>query len=249
LKARTFAWDYAGHWPICPSIYFAGVKAATAIVASSLDAKEACDMGSIISSSAPRQGQSGFFDGQLLIAMPGMLDDRFARAVIYVCAHSEEGAMGIIVNRPAETVDFSQLLVQLNVIAPDEAIRLPAGASSVPVLNGGPVDTSRGFVLHSNDYSIENSTLPIRGGVSLTATIDILRAIARGSGPGRALLALGYAGWAAGQLEAEMGHNGWLNCPADHALIFDSALDSKYERAFRQAGIDLGQLSSDAGNA
>ncbi|MGH6842390.1 MAG: YqgE/AlgH family protein, partial [Methylocella sp.] len=107
-------------------------------------------MGSKISPAAQRQSQGGFLDGQLLIAMPGMLDDRFARSVIYVCAHSEEGAMGIIVNRPAETVDFSQLLVQLNVIAPDEAIRLPAEASSVPVLNGGPVDTSRGFVLHSN---------------------------------------------------------------------------------------------------
>jgi putative transcriptional regulator len=232
-----------------PLIYFAGVKAATAIVSISVDSDEARDMGSIISPAAPRPSESGFFDGQLLIAMPGMLDDRFARSVIYICAHSEEGAMGIIVNRPAERVDFPQLLVQLNVIGPDEAIRLPAEASSVLVLNGGPVDTSRGFVLHSNDYSIDNSTLSIGGGVSLTATIDILRAIARGSGPGRALLALGYAGWAAGQLEAEMGHNGWLNCPADPSLIFDSALDSKYERAFRKAGIDLGQLSSDAGNA
>jgi putative transcriptional regulator len=234
---------------MCPSIYFAGVKAATAIVSSSFDSYRACNMGSKISPSASRQSQSGFFDGQLLIAMPGMLDDRFARAVIYVCAHSEEGAMGIIVNRPAERVDFPQLLVQLKVIGPDEAIRLPAEASSLLVLSGGPVDTSRGFVLHSNDFSIDNSTLPIGGGVSLTATIDILRAIARGSGPGRALLALGYAGWAAGQLEAEMQHNGWLNCPADPSLIFDSALDSKYERAFRKAGIDLGQLSSDAGNA
>jgi putative transcriptional regulator len=206
-------------------------------------------MGSIISPPASQKGESGFFDGQLLIAMPGMLDDRFARAVIYVCAHSEEGAMGIVVNRPAERVDFRQLLVQLKVIGPEEAIRLPAEASSVPVLNGGPVDASRGFVLHSNDFSIDNSTLSIGGGVSLTATIDILRAIARGAGPGRALVALGYAGWAAGQLEAEIQHNGWLNCPADPSLIFDSALDLKYERAFRMAGIDLAQLSSDAGNA
>jgi putative transcriptional regulator len=232
-----------------PSIYFVGVQPATGIVSISFDFSEARDMGSIISPTASRQSQSGFLDGQLLIAMPGMLDDRFARSVIYVCAHSEEGAMGIIVNRPAERVDFPELLVQLKVIGPDEAIRLPAKASSMLVLNGGPVDTSRGFVLHSNDFSIENSTLPIGGGVSLTATIDILRAIARGSGPGRALLALGYAGWAAGQLEAEMQHNGWLNCPADPSLIFDSALDSKYERAFRKAGIDLGQLSSEAGSA
>src|SRR2546421_12049659 len=162
---------------------------------------------------------SGFLDGQLLIAMPGIVDDRFARSVIYVCAHSEEGAMGIIVNRPAERVDFPQLLVQLKVIGPDEAIRLPAEASSMLVLSGGPVDSSRGFVLHSNDFSIDNSTLPIGGGVSLTATIDILRAIARVSGPGRALLALGYAGWAAGQLEVEMLLKGWIYCPAELSLI------------------------------
>ena len=206
-------------------------------------------MGSIKLPTPSPQSPSGFLDGQLLIAMPGIVDDRFARSVIYVCAHSEEGAMGIIVNRPAERVDFPQLLVQLKVIGPDEAIRLPAEASSLLVLNGGPVDTSRGFVLHSNDFSIDNSTLLIGGGVSLTATIDILRAIASGSGPGQAVLALGYAGWAAGQLEAEIQQNGWLNCPADPSLIFDSALDSKYERAMRRAGIDIGRLSSGAGHA
>jgi putative transcriptional regulator len=135
------------------------------------------------------------------------------------------------------------------VIGPDEAIRLPAEASSVQVLNGGPVDSSRGFVLHSNDFSIDNSTLSIGGGVSLTATIDILRAIASGSGPDQALLALGYAGWSAGQLESEMQQNGWLTCPADPGLIFDSALSSKYERALRKVGIDPGRLSSDAGHA
>jgi putative transcriptional regulator len=206
-------------------------------------------MGSRASPTPSPPSQGGFLDGQFLIAMPGILDDRFARSVIYVCAHSEEGAMGIIVNRPAERLDFPQLLVQLKVIGPEEAIRLPAEASSLPVLNGGPVDTSRGFVLHSNDFCIDNSTLPIGGGVSLTATTDILRAIASGSGPGRAVLALGYAGWAAGQLEAEIQQNGWLNCPADPSLIFDSALDSKYERAMRRAGIDIGRLASGAGHA
>ena len=198
---------------------------------------------------ASRKARKAFLDGQLLIAMPGMLDDRFARSVIYICAHSEEGAMGIVVNRAAEKVDFAQLLVQLKVIGEEEAIRLPAEASSFLVLNGGPVDTSRGFVLHTNDFSIANSTLPIGGGVSLTTTVDILRAIAQGAGPGQALLALGYAGWSAGQLEAEMQHNGWLNCPADPSLIFDTALSSKYERAMRKAGIDLGHLSSDVGHA
>lgn len=206
-------------------------------------------MGSIVRPTAPQEGQSGFLDGQLLIAMPGIADDRFVRSVIYVCAHSEEGAMGIVVNCPAQRVDFPQLLVQLKVIGPDEAIRLPAEASSVQVLNGGPVDSSRGFVLHSNDFSIDNSTLSIGGGVSLTATIDILRAIASGSGPDQALLALGYAGWSAGQLESEMQQNGWLTCPADPGLIFDSALSSKYERALRKVGIDPGRLSSDAGHA
>ena len=183
----------------------------------------------------PREGSQhehgGFLDGQLLVAMPGMPDNRFARSVIYLCAHSEEGAMGIIVNRPARKVVFSELLVQLDVIKPDEAIRLPAQAESVQVLKGGPVETGRGFVLHSNDFFIDNSTLPIDGGVSLTATVDILRAIAQGAGPDRALLALGYAGWSAGQLEAELQENGWLNIPADPALIFDDALGSKYERA------------------
>jgi putative transcriptional regulator len=206
-------------------------------------------MGSINSPRPPQQGKGGFLDGQLLIAMPGMLDDRFSRAVIYVCAHSDEGAMGIVVNRPAERVDFPQLLVQLKVIGPDEAIQLPEEASSVLVLDGGPVDTGRGFVLHSNDFSIANSTLPIGGGVSLTATVDILQAIARGSGPDQAVLALGYAGWAAGQLEAEILHNGWLSCPADPSLIFNTPLNLKYERALRKAGIDLGRLSSDAGHA
>jgi putative transcriptional regulator len=190
-----------------------------------------------------------FLDGQLLVAMPGMPDQRFARSVIYVCAHSEEGAMGIIVNRPARKVTFSELLIQLEVIRPDEAIRLPAQAEAVQVLKGGPVETGRGFVLHSNDFFIDNSTLPIDSAVSLTATIDILRAIARGDGPDRAILALGYAGWSAGQLEAELQENGLLNIPADASLIVDEALGSKYERALHKVGIDLGRLSSDLGHA
>jgi putative transcriptional regulator len=206
-------------------------------------------MDSMTTTEPRRQSSSAFLDGQLLVAMPGMPDSRFARSVIYLCAHSEEGAMGIVVNQAARKVNFSELLVQLDVIAPDEAIRLPAQAESVQVLKGGPVETGRGFVLHSNDFFIDNSTLPIDEGVSLTATIDILRAIANGKGPDRALLALGYAGWSAGQLETEMQHNGWLTCPADPALIFDTALGSKYERALQKLGIDLGRLSSDSGHA
>ena len=192
---------------------------------------------------------SSFLDGQMLVAMPGMGDNRFARAVIYLCAHSEDGAMGIIVNQPASKVSFPELLVQLEVIAPEELIRLPKRAEAVRVLKGGPVETGRGFVLHSADYFIDNSTLPIDDGVSLTATVDILRAIAKGAGPDRAILALGYAGWAAGQLETEIQHNGWLNCPADPALVFDTPIELKYERALRRIGIDPGHLSAAAGHA
>src|SRR5262249_48347385 len=169
--------------------------------------------------SAKSQGRKslkrGFLDGQMLIAMPSMGDERFARSVIYVCAHSTEGAMGIIVNQPAAHISFSDLLVQLNVIPAADLIRLPARAEGVKVLKGGPVDTQRGFVLHSSDFFIENSTLPIDEGVCLTATLDILKAIAGGQGPHSAILALGYAGWAPGQLENEIQHNGWLHCAAD----------------------------------
>ena len=190
-----------------------------------------------------------YLDGQLLVAMPGMADARFERAVIYVCAHSADGAMGIILNQPARKVTFSELLVQLDVIAEDDAIRLPPRVGSVPVIKGGPVETGRGFVLHSADYFVDGSTLPIDNGISLTATIDILRAIAAGNGPDRAILALGYAGWSAGQLETEIQGNGWLNCPADQAIVFDEALETKYDRAFRQIGIDPAMLSPDAGHA
>ena len=191
----------------------------------------------------------GFLDGQMLIAMPSMGDDRFARSVIYVCAHSTEGAMGIIVNQPAAHISFSDLLVQLEVIPAAELIQLPKRAEGVRVLKGGPVDTQRGFVLHSSDFFIENSTLPIDEGICLTATLDILKAIARGEGPRSAILALGYAGWAPGQLEEEIQHNGWLHCAADPELIFGQDTGGKYERALKKIGIDLGMLSSEAGHA
>jgi putative transcriptional regulator len=190
-----------------------------------------------------------FLDGQMLVAMPGMADARFARSVIYICAHSEKGAMGIVVNQPARVKSFPDLLVQLQVIAPEERISLPSAADAIQVLSGGPVQTDRGFVLHSADFFIDNSTLPIDEGVSLTATVDILRAIASGEGPDKALLALGYAGWDAGQLESEIQQNGWVNCPADPALLFDRDLDSKYVRALRSIGIDLERLSASAGHA
>ena len=198
---------------------------------------------------SPEKGGRGYLDGQMLIAMPSMRDERFSRSVIYICAHSSEGAMGIIVNQLAVNVNFPDLLVQLEVIPAADLIQLPQRAGTVKVLKGGPVETGRGFVLHSADFFIENSTLPIDEGVCLTATLDILKAIARGDGPASALLALGYAGWAPGQLESEIQENGWLHCSADPELIFGPDIESKYEKALKKIGIDLGMLSSEAGHA
>lgn len=190
-----------------------------------------------------------YLDGQCLIAMPGMADTRFSRSVVYVCAHSEDGAMGIIVNKPAADTRFPDLLVQLDVIPPEELIRLPSQAEKLQVLRGGPVETKRGFVLHTADFFLESATLPIDDGICLTATLDILRAIAIGSGPENAVLALGYAGWGAGQLESEIQANGWLHCAADPALLFDDGIDTKYNRALGKIGIDPAFLSSEAGHA
>ena len=190
-----------------------------------------------------------FLDGQMLVAMPSMRDERFARAVIYLCAHSSEGAMGIIVNQPASHISFTDLLVQLDVVPQEERIHLPVSAGGVAVLKGGPVETGRGFVLHSADFFIQDSTLPIDEGICLTATLDILKAIAAGDGPTSAVLALGYAGWAPGQLENEIQQNGWLHCPADRALVFGTDAGAKYDLALRKIGIDPGMLSSESGHA
>src|ERR1044071_2504908 len=191
----------------------------------------------------------GYLDGQMLIAMPTMRDERFARSLIYVCAPPSEGWMGIVVNQPAPNIRFSELLVQLEVIPAAELIQLPPRAGVIKVLKGGPVETGRGFVLHSSDFFIENSTLPIDDGICLTATLDILKAIARGKGPESAVLALGYAGWAPGELETQIHENGWLHCPADLELIFGRDIEHKYELALKKLGIDLGMLSSEAGHA
>src|SRR5579883_1504559 len=202
-----------------------------------------------LSRSASGKRGRGYLDGQMLIAMPAMLDERFARSLIYVCAHSSEGAMGIVVNHPAPNVSFSDLLVKLDVIPASDRIQLPRRADGVKVMRGGPVETERGSVLHSSDFFIENSTLPIDDGICLTATIDSLKAIARGDGPASAILALGYAGLAPGQLETEIQGNGWLHCAADPELIFGPDIGGKYEKALKKIGIDLGMLSSEAGHA
>src|SRR6202521_1160018 len=189
--------------------------------------------------SAAKRGR-GYLDGQMLIAMPAMSDERFSRSLIYICAHSSEGAMGIVVNHPAPNINFSDLLVKLNVIPSADVIQLPGRAGVVKVMRGGPVETERGFVLHSADFFIQNSTLPIDNGICLTATIDILKAIARGDGPVSAILALGYAGWAPGQLETEIQGNGWLHCSADPDLVFGADVGGKYDQALKKIGIGLG---------
>ncbi|MFK0331481.1 YqgE/AlgH family protein [Rhizobium sp. NPDC090275] len=191
--------------------------------------------------------ERGFFDGQFLIAMPGVSDSNFARTVIYVCAHSDAGAMGFIINRSQE-LSFTDVLMHLDMIKSDEAILMPPPSGDLSIQTGGPVESGRGFVLHSDDYLCDSS-IPVSDDICMTATLDIIRAIAKGEGPKRATMLLGYAGWGAGQLEAEIASNGWLNCPANDALIFDPHLDDKYERALAGMGISAAMLSTEAGHA
>lgn len=193
--------------------------------------------------------KSSFLDGQMLIAMPGMSDPRFDRSVIFMCAHSDNGAMGIIVNKRAPMISFSELLERLDIMPQESRIKLPDDVQSMLVQFGGPVEPGRGFVLHTSDYFSADTSLPIDERVALTATLDILRAIAGGQGPRRSLLALGYAGWAPGQLEDEIQRNGWLSCAADEELLFGSDLDSKYLGALHKIGVDPAMLSSQAGHA
>ena len=185
--------------------------------------------------------KSSYFEGQMLVAMPQMSDTRFSRTVIYLCAHSADGAMGLVVNRLIESITFPDLLEQLNVDT------VPA-VDQIRVHFGGPVESGRGFVLHSDDY-MQDTTLMIQEGVALTATLDVLRAMADGTGPRRSMLALGYAGWAPGQLDAEIQANGWLNVSADQDLIFGSNLDGKWNLALDKLGINLSALSGVAGRA
>ncbi len=193
--------------------------------------------------------EGGYLDGQVLIAMPGMEDPRFARSVVYLCAHSAEGAMGLVINQPRDDVDLPQLLVQLSIIDADDTIRLPASAERLSVMHGGPVEGDRGFVLHSADYFVGNATLPINQDVCMTATLDILRAIATGRGPRRSLLALGYANWGPGQLDDELQHNGWLTCAADAKLLFDAPVARRYDMALARLGVTVTSLSRHSGHA
>ena len=179
--------------------------------------------------------------GKLLLAMPMMQDPRFTETVIYMCAHSAEGAMGLVVNRALENLTFPDLLEQLG-------IHGGGGGDSIRIHAGGPVESGRGFVLHTPDYAQEG-TLVVDDDVALTATIDILKAIAEGRGPQRSLLALGYAGWGPGQLDDEIRRNGWLHVAADADLVFGADLETKWERAMHKLGIDPRMLTTDAGTA
>jgi putative transcriptional regulator len=192
-------------------------------------------------SSTSDKTESGYLTGQLLIAMPQMTDPRFERSVIYICAHTADGAMGLVVNREIEALTFPDLLTQLNIDA--EVVD-----DKIQILFGGPVETGRGFVLHSSDY-VQNTTMLVDKRVGLTATMEVLKDIASGKGPRLNILALGYAGWGPGQLDAEIHANGWLSVPADDGLVFDPDLDKKWERALAKIGVDFSMLSGDAGHA
>jgi putative transcriptional regulator len=180
--------------------------------------------------------------GQLLVAMPQMLDQRFARSVVYLCAHGDDsGAMGLVINKLLDSLTMGELFAKLD-IAPSRTV------GSRPVHFGGPVEIGRGFVLHTSDYN-EAATLLVDGNIAVTATLEILRAIGKGQGPRHSLFALGYAGWAPGQLDAEIQANGWLSVAADDDIVFDPDQDGKWRRALAKLGIDLSMLSTDAGHA
>ncbi|MEO0388164.1 MAG: YqgE/AlgH family protein [Pseudomonadota bacterium] len=183
-----------------------------------------------------------FLTGKLLIAMPGMGDHRFERAVIFICAHSRDGAMGLVINKPAPDLRFADLLEQL------EIDRSPL-APDTKIFFGGPVEHGRGFVLHTRDYTLPDSTMTVTDRFGMTATLDVLRDLADGVGPRSALLALGYAGWGPGQLESELQDNGWLTGDADETIVFETSTAARWTEAVTRIGIDPRLLSADGGRA
>lgn len=205
--------------------------------------------------------------GQLLLAMPSMPDDLFHQSIIYICAHSEEGAMGLVVNKVHDELAFGDLLTELSILPPPNTgpntgpdSSLEPGTDNadqivvrnkdgkVQLINGGPVEQHRGFVLHSNDYLL-SGTMPVGSHIGLTSTSDVLHHIYDGTGPSRALVAMGYSGWGAGQLEEEISQNGWLVAPCDSELLFSVPLGKRYEECLKKIGVDIGQLSCDIGHA
>ncbi|SHH52937.1 YqgE/AlgH family protein [Marivita hallyeonensis] len=180
--------------------------------------------------------------GQLLIAMPGMPDPRFEHSLIYMCAHSDDGAMGLIVNKPSADVTFDNLADQLSLERAPEV-------KDLRIHFGGPVELGRGFVLHSPDFRSEMTTLNVDDDFAMTATLDVLENIAKGTGPNRHLIVLGYAGWGPGQLEDEIAANGWLTCDASTEIVFDTADQDKWEAALGSLGVSPLALSADGGRA
>lgn len=187
--------------------------------------------------------------GQFLVAMPQMGDNRFREAVIYVVGHGDEGAMGLVVNQSHENMRFGDILEELQLGRKEDIIRLPERVRQREVLRGGPVQKSRGFVLHSSDYSRDGNSYAVSDGISLTATLDVLKAMAFNNTPADALFALGYCGWAAGQLENELKGNGWLTVPFTRSLMFETPLEQRYAAALGSLGITRASLSSTAGRA
>jgi putative transcriptional regulator len=187
--------------------------------------------------------------GQFLVAMPGMADERFAETVIFVCAHGEEGAMGLVINREIEDLQFADLMSQFELGGRDDSIRVPNSVTEKKILIGGPVETNRGFVLHSADYYTADSSLRVNDEICLTATVDVLRAMVHGNGPSESLLMLGYCGWGAGQLENEIKDNGWLTVPHSAELLFSTDIERRYDAALAAIGVSRAQLSSQSGHA
>ena len=185
--------------------------------------------------------ESAYLEGQLLIAMPAMADPRFERSVIYVCAHNREGAMGLVVNKLFDEINFEELLTQLEITLSDSSPQLS-------IHFGGPVEAQRGFVLHTAEYT-GKGTVAVDEQVALTATLDILKDLANGSSPKNTMLALGYAGWGPGQLEEEISDNAWLHAPFNEDLVFDGDVDTKWQRAMNSIGVDPSSLSGAAGRA
>ena len=183
-----------------------------------------------------------YLEGQLLLAMPGIGDQRFERSVIYLCSHSAEGAMGLVLNRPFQGLNFTGLLGQLN-------LTVPGIIHSVPIQAGGPVEPGRGFVLHSEDYFQDGNSRIVSPGVVLTATIDLLKAIATNQGPKQVFVCLGYAGWGPGQLDRELTVNGWLTADATPNLVYEVPLSQKWPSALASLGISVSALSQNAGHA
>lgn len=187
--------------------------------------------------------------GQFLVATPTMMDERFIETVIYLVAHGDEGAMGLVVNQPMPDTHLSDILKEIEMDADAEEIRIAPRLLQQDVLRGGPVDSSRGFVLHTADYFRDGNSYAVDENVCLTATIDVLRAIATGSGPEKSLLALGYCGWGAGQLEEELRQNGWLTVGESSELLFSVPLHKRYEKALQSLGVTMATLSPQSGNA